>query len=91
MKVIDIFIKAPLTTKLLTKLGIIPTGWALYYEIYTYYIKHGYTKAAEKYNLNNNDPYRYRDIMEKCVSLKSEEKAALVSELQNIITLLTKN
>lgn len=90
MKVIDLYNHAPLSVKLLTKLGAIPSNWGLYHEQYRDYIKFGVAESIRIHHCGNKQPYRARDIMETTIYCNQKEKEKLIEELNGIINLLTK-
>jgi len=90
MKVIDLYNHAPITVKLLTKLGAIPSNWATFHDQYRDFIKYGAAKTREIHHSGDKQPYRSRDIMLTTIIINYEEKEKLVQELEGLINLLTK-
>jgi len=90
MKVIDLYNHAPITVKLLTKIGAIPSNWSLFHEQYRDYIKFGVAESVRIHHCGTKQPYRARDVMESTIVLNKQEKEKLVQELEGLINLLTK-
>lgn len=90
MKVIDLYNHAPITVKLLMKIGAIPYNWANYHEQYRDFMKFGVKETTRIHHCGDKQPYRARDVMESTIVLNKQEKEKLVQELEGLITLLTK-
>lgn len=91
MKVIDLYNHAPNVTKLLTKIGAIPSNWHLFHEIYRDFIKFGVAESLRIHHCGSKEPYRARDVMERKLFIDNKDKEKIINELQGLIKLLTKN
>ena len=89
LKVLDLYNHAPVTVKLLIKIGAIPCSWTRKYDIYRDYKKYGNKKTSEIYSCSTKEPSRAKSIMETTVILTKEDNQKIHDELQGLIELFT--
>ena len=89
LKVINLYNHAPITIKLLTRIGAIPANWSRWHEIYRDFQNYGVAKTSQLHHCSTRECYRARDAMESTVVLNIDDNKKIHDELKGLVELFT--
>lgn len=89
LKVLDLYNHAPVTVKLLTKIGAIPFNWIRWHEIYRDYLNYGVKRTTSIHNCSSRECYRAKEVMQSTIILDKLDNEKIHDELQGLIELFT--